>query len=94
MYIHFYAMLRAAADGKTVQVDITPPATVNAVLRRATEVKPKLAPELWDEQGKLREHIKVFINGRELAHLPDGIETLVRANDELDVFPPVGGGAW
>jgi MoaD family protein len=92
MRLNFYATLRAAADGKTVEVDLPAPASVSAVLRRVTELKPKLARELWDEQGKLRDYIKVFVNGRELAYLPDGIETLLHANDELDIFPPVGGG--
>lgn len=93
MHINFYATLRAAADGKTVQVDVSPPISVNAVLHRVTELKPKLAPEFWDEQGALRDFIKVFVNGRELRNLPDGIETMLNANDELDIFPPVGGGA-
>ncbi|MBI4674702.1 MAG: MoaD family protein [Chloroflexi bacterium] len=93
MRINFYATLRAAADGKIVHIDLPPPASVNTVLRRVTELKPKLERELWDEQGKLRDYIKVFVNGRELAYLPHGIETTLNASDELDVFPPVGGGA-
>lgn len=93
MRIHFYATLRPSADGKTLQLDLTPPVTVYQVLQRATELKPKLDAELWDEKRQLHDHIKVFVNGRELAYLPQGIQTILKETDELDVFPPVGGGA-
>lgn len=90
--IRLYATLRTAAEGKTLNMDLHPPVTVLQVLRAASALKPKLHAEFWDENGGLRDYIKVFVNGRQSLYLPSGLETLLGAEDSLDVFPPVGGG--
>ncbi|MBI5302023.1 MAG: MoaD/ThiS family protein [Chloroflexi bacterium] len=93
MRVNFYATLRPLAGGKTISVALPTALPTLAVLRTASENHPALAAEMWDANGILREHIKVFINGRHSAHLPNGLDTLIGEQDELDVFPPVGGGA-
>jgi len=93
MRVNFYATLRPLAGGKTIQIALTAPTRAGHVLYAATEQRAALSAEIWDAQGALREHIKVFINGRHSVHLPDGLDTLIGESDELDVFPPVGGGA-
>jgi len=93
MRVNFYATLRPLAGGKTLNVPVPDAQRASAVLHAATEAHPGLCAELWDAHGALREHIKVFINGRHTTHLPDGLDTLIGEHDELDVFPPVGGGA-
>lgn len=93
MLIRFYATLRTSAQGKEIRLSIPSPGTVRAALTTAARGKPNLERELWDEQGNLRDVIKVFLNGRQTEYLPDGLDTLVSDVDELDVFPPVGGGA-
>ena len=65
----------------------------NQVLQAATQDKSDLAAAMWDASGALKDHIKVYINGRQSVHLPKELETLLNADDSLDVFPPVGGGA-
>jgi MoaD family protein len=90
--INFYATLRAVVGGKTLQVTVPPPCTVRAALLAATEAKPELGAELWKAPGQLQDHIHVLLNGRNIRHLPQGIETPLRAEDALDIFPPVGGG--
>ena len=92
MRVLFYANLRAAAGAKAIEVNVVPPVSVHDVLHRVTDSRPKLCRELWDEGGHLHDHIKVFVNGRELAYLPNGIRTMLKTGDEVDVFPPVGGG--
>lgn len=93
MRIRFYATLRAAAEDKEIQMLIQQPTTIGAALHAVTQDKPKLQEELWDAQGNLRDIVKVFCNGRQVEYLPAGLNTLVSDADELDVFPPVGGGA-
>ena len=93
MLINFYADLRPLAGGKTVEVNIDLPATARQALQVVTESRPALAEKIWQTSGALYDHIHVFINGRQSAHLPQGMETLVAADTELDVFPPVGGGS-
>lgn len=92
IHLRLYATLRTAAEGKVLDVDLPPPVSVTDVLHAASALKPKLGDEFWDENGELRDYIKVFVNGRQSLYLPDGLETLLNENDSLDVFPPVGGG--
>jgi molybdopterin synthase sulfur carrier subunit len=92
MRINFYATLRQLVGGKTVEVQA--PATSTTVLtalEAATRERQELAGELWRAPGMLKEHIHVFVNGREISFL-NGLETPVSDRDTLDVFPPVGGG--
>ncbi len=93
MHVNFYATLRPLAGGKTIEVNVPAPTPVLDVLQTATKNKPDLAEALWDSSGALKDHIKVFINGRQSVHLPEELQTLLQTSDTLDVFPPVGGGA-
>lgn len=92
MNVNFYATLRPIVGGKTVDVPWSAPLTARAVLEVVTDTRPELRVEIWHAPGELNEHIKVFINGRQSVHLPQGLNTLVQLDDTLDVFPPVGGG--
>jgi len=92
MHVNFYATLRPLAGGKTIDVDLPAPVRALDVLQAATKNKPDLAAEMWEAPGALKSHIKVFINGRMSVHLPQGLYTILHADDVLDVFPPVGGG--
>ena len=92
MHVNFYATLRPLAGGKVIEVNVAAPARVLDVLQAATENKPDLATAMWSSPGILKDHIKVFINGRQSVHLPEELQTLLQTNDTLDVFPPVGGG--
>jgi sulfur-carrier protein len=90
--INFYADLRPLAGGKMVVVDITAPMSARQALEAVTRARPALAEKVWQSSGELFDHIHVFINGRQSVFLPQGLETLLDADAELDVFPPVGGG--
>ena len=92
MHVNFYATLRPIVGGKTIDVPLTQPQTARAILEMVTDLRTELAKEIWRAPGELNEHIKVFINGRQSVHLPQGLNTLVQWDDTLDVFPPVGGG--
>lgn len=91
MEIRVYATLRQLAGGKILQAQTTPPTTVRNILHAATAGRPKLEEEVWDHEGNLREHIRIFVSGRAIEHL-SGLDTLVCEGDTVDVFPPVGGG--
>ena len=93
MQINFYADLRPLAGGKTVEVNAHAPMTAREALESVTRLRPALAEKIWHAPGQLFDHIHVFINGRQSVFLPQGLETPVRLEDTLDVFPPVGGGS-
>ena len=58
--------------------------TVHAVLHGVFETNPKLRAYVLDDQGRLRRHVKVFINDRALA--PNTPETLSACRPVLESF--------
>ena len=91
MKANFYATLRPIVGGKAVEFDLPGDATVETLLRAAGERFPKLVELTWNEDGTLRDFLKVFVNGREIRHL-QMLDTPVSEDAELDIFPPVAGG--
>lgn len=91
MEIRFYATLRPLVGGRTVQLN-DPPPTVGAVLHRLIEQYPDLNDRLLDDSGAVRRFVAVMLNGRDIRHL-DGLATPVPADADMDIFPPVAGGA-
>ena len=53
---------------------------------------PAMRRELLDENEQFLPHMKFFINGRQAEYLPEQMNTILQAEDKLDIFPPVGGG--
>ncbi|NTW72019.1 MAG: MoaD/ThiS family protein [Eubacteriaceae bacterium] len=50
-----------------------------------------LRRRLFDETGKVKHGIALFLNGRNIFAL-EGLETKINNGDEFLMFPPVGGG--
>ncbi len=92
MRIRLYANLRDAAGKRAVQIPLSEAAPVSEVIIALIARVPELAPLILDERGELATHIAVVVDGRDVRHL-QGRETVVRDDDQLDIFPPVGGGA-
>jgi MoaD family protein len=92
MKVHFYATLRAIVGQKTVEVDIPPNTTALKLVEIVSDKHPALRTELLDAENRFQRHMKLFINGREAVYLEDKFETVIKASDKIDIFPPVGGG--
>ena len=65
--------------------------TVRAVLEGVFEDNPKLRSYLLDDQGRLRKHVKVFVNDRVAADR-NGLSDPVGESDEVFVFQALSGG--
>lgn len=91
MKVSFYATLRPIVGGRSVEMPVAAGATAHDLLREASTIYPALSPLLWREDGGLRDYIKVFVGGREIAHL-DGLGTVIPDGVDVDIFPPVAGG--
>ena len=92
MRVNFYATLRQIVGRKTVEFELPVGATAQDVVDAVVERFPAMRVELVDEQGRLLEHIHLFINGRDVPYLENRLATVVQPADKLDFFPPVGGG--
>lgn len=85
-----FADLADVADGRevTVEVDDAEP-TVGDALEALVAARPALEERTF-EDGALAPHINVLRNGANLDG--EGLDTPVRPDDELALFPPVSGG--
>jgi molybdopterin synthase sulfur carrier subunit len=87
LHLKFFATYREAVGGKTVDREVEEGATVGEVL---AGLEADYGIELL-EDGDVRPQINVLRNGRDVTH-QEGIDTVLEADDELSIFPPVAGG--
>lgn len=86
-----FATFREICGGKTVSITYNENESIDHLLDKLIERFPAMHEELFTEERKIRQHVHVFINGRNVIHL-DGLDTIVKPEDELALFPPVAGG--
>lgn len=92
MDVNFYATLRPIVGQKTISVDMPSGSTARQLIDLVIHNYPALRPELLDENDHFHSHMKLFINGREVVYLENAFDTLMKPDDRVDIFPPVGGG--
>lgn len=91
MQVKLYASLRQAAGTKMIEVDFHPGINVGEVLREVTQRYPGVVNLIWKDQGELSELVHAFVNGENIRHL-SGLETELKEEDHVDIFPPLVGG--
>jgi molybdopterin synthase sulfur carrier subunit len=92
MNVNFYATLRQVVGAKSVDFDLAAGATIAQLLGEMIRSYPALRQELLNEQGQLYRHVHIFVNGRDVSFLDQGMETPLSEGDSIGVFPAVGGG--
>ena len=92
MKVNFFATLRPIVGGKTVEFEVDHGVSVQEMLNVMIARFPKLRDELLDESGKMRGYVHFFVNGRDAQFLENGVETRLKPDDVVNVFPAVGGG--
>ena len=65
--------------------------TVNEALQRLDETYPGFRDRLYDDQGKLRQFINIYVNDSDI-RFGQGLDTPVSDRDELSIVPAVAGG--
>jgi molybdopterin synthase sulfur carrier subunit len=93
MQVKFYASLRQAAGTKMMQAEVHQGTTMREVLTEVTQRYPVLDKFIWKEPGELSELAHVFVNGENVRHLA-GLDTLLKQEDKVDIFPPLVGGTF
>lgn len=92
MKVNFYATLRDVVGQKTVDIDIPANATVRQLVDTVVERYPLLRDKLLNQEDNLWGHVHVFINGRDAPFLDDEMQTVIKPEDTVSIFPAVGGG--
>ena len=84
--VHLPTSLRNLIGGRQ-EVDIAA-GDVRSLVTELESRYPDLAGRVRDEQGALRPHVKIFINGEVV-----GLEDPVGESDEVRILPAISGGA-
>ena len=66
--------------------------TVGALLKQLADTYPQMKKHIFDEQGKLRNFVNVYVNDDDIKHLARE-QTPVGAKDIVSIIPAVAGGA-
>ncbi len=93
MNVNFYATLRQVVGAKSVDFDLKTGATITQLLDEMFHRYPTLRRELVNEQGQLYQHVHIFVNGRDVTFLDEGLDTPLSEQDSIGVFPAIGGGS-
>ena len=86
--IHVTSHLRRVAPGQPIPVEAT---TLGAALDAYFAVAPKVRSYVVDDQGRLRRHVAVFIDGELLRDKGD-LGRQVAPNSEIYVMQALSGG--
>jgi len=90
MTIFIPTPLRALAGGnKSLEVRA---ATVAGALNELTSTYPELKKHLFNEQGKVRSFVNLYLNDEDVRYLPQKEESAVGATDTLSIIPSIAGG--
>src|SRR5947207_14467227 len=84
--VHLPSTLRDLAGGEG-QVSLTA-GDVRGVVTELESRYPSLAGRVCDEQGTLRPHVKIFVNGEDV-----GLDDAVGDADEVRILPAISGGS-
>ena len=90
------ASLRQFSGGERhVRLQCDESSTVGTVFGRLRSAAPGVVDRALDEQGNVREHVNVFVDGESIRAGPKlGLQTPVRAGTEVWILPSVSGGCF
>jgi molybdopterin synthase sulfur carrier subunit len=67
-------------------------ASLTALVEELEGAYPGMRERLVDEGGELRRFVNLFVNGEDIRFM-QGLETALKAGDEVSIVPAVAGGA-
>ncbi|MCJ7625132.1 MAG: MoaD family protein [Anaerolineaceae bacterium] len=92
MQVNLFSTFREHTGTKDFDLDIPPNTSVMGAVSKILQRYPMLR-RLWlDANDQLRVHVIICVNQTDVMALPDGMETRIKPDDILDIFPPITGG--
>ncbi len=90
--LRFFTLFRLDLGIKELKLGLEKPEKLIKVLELAEMKSPKpFIYKLIDGDGNLLHSAIILLNGKNVHHL-NGLDTLVKDGDNIDLFPPGGGG--
>ena len=89
-----YLTLKKTMGGNAVFEMEIENATIKDVLKDLSEIFGRdFKDAIFDSKtDKLHRHVRVLVNGRHYIHLPNRLDTQLKAEDEVALFPAIAGG--
>lgn len=88
--VRLTAQLKDWTGGRS-ELDLDSPGNLRGVFRELKAAFPGIDQRILDDQGRLRDHVNVFVNNENSRDL-DGEETRLRDGDVIVILPSVAGG--
>ncbi len=92
MQVNFFATFRTITGKKTVFFDLGENTTAAELLQVIVDTFPALSKHLMAGEGQLRPHVHFLVNGQDVQLLAEALQTPLKPQDTIDLFPPVAGG--
>ncbi|MFQ5514056.1 MAG: ubiquitin-like small modifier protein 1 [Myxococcota bacterium] len=92
MTVRLYAAFRELVGAKSVEIPVPPGATVRQLIEGLIAHHPSLRDALVDANGRLARHAHLFVDGRDASLLAESLDTPLRDDQTIDLFPPAAGG--
>ena len=90
--LRLFAGYRDLAGANETTVEVPPGSNLEEDIAALLAGFPRLAGEVLDETGRIKDPAIVLLNGRNIRDLPRE-DAVLHERDEVSLFPPVAGGA-
>ncbi len=87
--ITFYGALAQTTRDRKVEVEGS--ALKDALESLATKYGKLFTDRIYNEEGKIRRFVNIYINGKDIRFL-NHLETELKERDRVSIIPAVGGG--
>lgn len=90
--VKVFARLREILRNREVEVEVGEGATIRDLLLTLVKIYGKELEEyLFSENGNLREHFVIYVNGVGVDEV-GGVERALKEGDVVAILPPISGG--
>ncbi len=89
--MHIPTPLRPFVNGQD-ELSIPQADTVKSALQWVVSEHKGVQQYLFDEQGKIRKFVNIYVNDEDIRYL-QGEETPLKAKDTISIVPSIAGGA-
>ena len=89
-----YLTFKEKINNQTLELDLDSISLKDFLEKLCLEQGDELRRILFDPQTEeVQRQISLLVNGRHYTHLPDRLNTALKDGDQVDIFPPIAGGA-